>query len=101
MFAATSNPCPARCGVDTTLCLRPFAFHALGPTEACRSPRTSGVAMPGFIEPCDPVLRDKAPVGDSGLYEIKSDGYRAQLHVRRDDTVVYSRSGYDWTEQFA
>jgi bifunctional non-homologous end joining protein LigD len=56
--------------------------------------------MPGFIEPCDPVLRDKAPAGDNWIYEIKTDGYRAQLHVRVDDIVAYSRSGYDWTEQF-
>jgi bifunctional non-homologous end joining protein LigD len=34
------------------------------------------------------------------LHEIKQDGYRAQLHIREGKIVVYSRRGYDWTEQF-
>jgi bifunctional non-homologous end joining protein LigD len=55
---------------------------------------------PGFIEPCDPTLRDSAPSGAEWLHEIKSDGYRAQAHIRRGNAMVYSRSGYDWTEQF-
>src|SRR4051794_1637200 len=31
-----------------------------------------------FIEPCDPTLQEHAPVGDNWIYEIKTDGYRAQ-----------------------
>jgi bifunctional non-homologous end joining protein LigD len=56
---------------------------------------------PGFIEFCDPTLRDKAPTGREWLHEIKIDGYRAQVHLRAGKVTVYSRSGYDWTRQFA
>ena len=57
--------------------------------------------MPGFVEPCDPTLHQRAPTGDGWVYEIKTDGYRAQVHIRNGRVTVYSRSGYDWTEQFA
>jgi bifunctional non-homologous end joining protein LigD len=62
--------------------------------------------MPGFVEPCDPTLQGRAPTGEGWVYEIKTDGYRAQVHVRNRHVrnrgaTVYSRSGYDWTEQFA
>jgi bifunctional non-homologous end joining protein LigD len=56
--------------------------------------------FPGFIEPCDPTLREQAPDGSEWLHEIKIDGYRAQLHIQGGRIRVYSRSGYDWTEQF-
>src|SRR4051794_19799444 len=58
-------------------------------------------AIPGYIEPCDPTLREKPPRGDDWVYEIKADGYRAQLHVQDEDAKVYSRTGLDWTEQFS
>src|SRR5947207_1545589 len=57
--------------------------------------------MPGFIEPCDPTLHEHAPKGSEWVYEIKTDGYRAQVHIRDGKVTIYSRSGYDWTEQFA
>jgi bifunctional non-homologous end joining protein LigD len=57
-------------------------------------------AFPGFIDYCDPTLREKAPIGAEWVYEIKTDGYRAQVHIRDGQVTVYSRSGYDWTEQF-
>ncbi|UPJ44234.1 DNA ligase D [Bradyrhizobium sp. 40] len=58
-------------------------------------------AVPGYIEPCDPTLREKPPRGEDWVYEIKADGYRAQLHLRDGDPKVYSRTGLDWTEQFS
>lgn len=57
--------------------------------------------MPGFVEPCDPTLRERAPTGGSWVYEIKTDGYRAQVHIRQPRITIYSRSGYDWTDEFA
>src|SRR3954469_19978998 len=57
--------------------------------------------MPGFIEPCDPTLHETAPTGSGWVYEIKTDGYRAQVHIRAKRVTVYSRSGYDWTDEFA
>jgi bifunctional non-homologous end joining protein LigD len=35
------------------------------------------------------------------VYEIKADGYRAQIHARGSEVTVYSRRGLDWTAQFA
>ncbi|QQO16770.1 DNA ligase D [Bradyrhizobium diazoefficiens] len=58
-------------------------------------------AIPGYIEPCDPTLRETPPRGEGWVYEIKADGYRAQLHLDDGDVKVYSRTGYDWTEQFS
>ncbi|MBH5371732.1 DNA ligase D [Bradyrhizobium glycinis] len=66
--------------------------------------RVSGAtkaAIPGYIEPCDPTLRENPPRGEGWAYEIKADGYRAQLHLSDGDVKVYSRMGYDWTEQFS
>src|SRR3954463_2723063 len=57
-------------------------------------------AIPGYIEPCDPTLREKPPRGEDWVYEIKADGFRAQLHLRDGDAKVYSRTGLDWTQQF-
>ena len=56
---------------------------------------------PGFIAPCDPTLRERAPQGPDWLHEIKIDGYRAQLHIHDRPVLVFSRSGYDRTQQFA
>jgi bifunctional non-homologous end joining protein LigD len=58
-------------------------------------------AIPGYVEPCDPTLRLHAPKGGDWRFEIKADGYRAQLHVRPDGITVYSRTGLDWTGQFS
>ncbi|MGY8706077.1 DNA ligase D [Bradyrhizobium sp. 18BD] len=58
-------------------------------------------AIPGYIEPCDPTLRENPPRGEGWVYEIKADGYRAQLHLHAGDVTVYSRTGLDWTEQFS
>jgi bifunctional non-homologous end joining protein LigD len=45
-------------------------------------------------------LRERAPDGPGWLHEVKIDGYRAQLHVHGERITVYSRSGYNWTDQF-
>src|ERR1700716_2835570 len=64
-------------------------------------PGAKPAPYPGFIAPCDPTLRERAPEGSDWLHEIKIDGYRAQLHIHNGRVKVYSRSGYDWTEQFS
>src|SRR3954471_11326780 len=58
-------------------------------------------AIPGYIEPCDPTLREKPPRGEDWVFELKADGYRAQLHLRDGEAKVYSRTGLDWTDQFS
>src|SRR5918998_3994090 len=57
-------------------------------------------AFPGFIEPCHPTLAERAPTGAGWLHEIKADGYRVQVHIRRGRVSVYSREGLDWTDQY-
>ena len=66
-----------------------------------KSDQANKEPMPGFIEPCDPTLQQRAPSGTNWVYEIKTDGYRAQVHIRDRRVTVYSRSGYDWTDEFA
>ncbi|MBR0838820.1 DNA ligase D [Bradyrhizobium liaoningense] len=58
-------------------------------------------AIPGYIEPCDPTLRENPPRDEGWVYEIKADGYRAQLHLENENVKIYSRTGLDWTEQFS
>src|SRR3954447_26177590 len=62
--------------------------------------RASTTDAPGFIEPCHPASREEPPSGPEWLYEVKIDGYRAQLHINRSAVTIYSRRGHDWTRQF-
>src|ERR1044072_5488061 len=71
------------------------------PRSVARVPGARKTAIPAYIEPCDPTLRERAPQGDDWRYEIKGDGYRAQLHLHDRTVKVYSRTGLDWTEQFS
>lgn len=75
--------------------LRQSRSGVSGVPGACKA------AIPGYIEPCDPTLRESPPRGAGWVYEIKADGYRAQLHRDGGDIKVYSRTGLDWTEQFS
>jgi bifunctional non-homologous end joining protein LigD len=63
-------------------------------------PGAKRASFPGFITPCDPTLRERAPDGPRWLHEIKIDGYRAQVRIHHRRITVYSRSGYNWTDHF-
>jgi bifunctional non-homologous end joining protein LigD len=54
----------------------------------------------GLSEPSHPTDRNEPPTGGIWLHEIKSDGYRAQVHVRDGKATVYTRNGWDWTDRF-
>jgi bifunctional non-homologous end joining protein LigD len=56
---------------------------------------------PGFVPFCNPSLKAKVPIGAGWLYEIKFDGYRCQLHLNAGKAKAYSRSGNDFTRDFA
>jgi bifunctional non-homologous end joining protein LigD len=58
-------------------------------------------SIPTFIEPqlCKLVERPPAMVG--WAHEVKFDGYRVQLQVRRGEAHLRTRSGLDWTANFA
>src|SRR4051794_3699901 len=66
-----------------------------------RLPGARKLPIPRFVEPCDPTLREQAPEGGAWRYEIKADGYRAQLRLDGGDIELYSRTGLDWTAQFS
>lgn len=57
--------------------------------------------FPGFIEPVLAEQVDRVPRGDRWIHEIKYDGYRAQLHRANEDIRIFTRTGLDWTRQFA
>jgi bifunctional non-homologous end joining protein LigD len=41
------------------------------------------------------------PEGEKWQYEIKFDGYRAQLHKRGNKVRIFTSSGLDWSDKFA
>jgi ATP dependent DNA ligase domain len=63
-------------------------------------PGAKPAPFPGFVEPCHPTLRQKAPSGGGWLHEIKFDGYRTQAHVPNGGPAIHTRAGYDWTLRF-
>src|SRR4051794_22332169 len=56
--------------------------------------------LPGFrpFQPC--TLTDHIPVGGDWLFEMKFDGFAAQVAVSGSNVVVYTRNGHGWTRQF-
>ena len=67
--------------------------------DARALPGATAAPFPGFIKPCHPTLRDRAPSGERWVHEIKFDGYRAQAHLRQGRPAIYTRRAYDWTLQ--
>lgn len=65
-----------------------------------RQPIGIKTPFPGFIEPVLAEQVDRVPRGDRWIYEIKFDGYRAQLHIANQEIRVYTRRGLDWTRRF-
>lgn len=62
-------------------------------------------AFPGFIEPQLAERATAAPEGADWLHELKLDGYRIQIHIRRSSrpasdgrrATLLTRKGLDWT----
>ena len=57
--------------------------------------------IPSFIEPQLCMLVERPPSTPGWAHEVKFDGYRAQLRVQNGVASVRTRSGLDWTHQFA
>lgn len=75
------------------------------PPRKKRSPRrdsesTLSSPLPTFrpFQLC--TLTDTIPKGSDWLFEMKFDGYRAQIAISGSEVVVYTRNGHDWTQQF-
>ena len=60
-------------------------------------PGAKRAPFPSFIEPMHPSQHSKPPVGARWQYEIKLDGWRGQLHLRRGAANLFSRNGNDLT----
>jgi bifunctional non-homologous end joining protein LigD len=58
-------------------------------------------ALPDFIEPQLCKVVERPPPTAGWLHEIKFDGYRVQLRVQNGKARIRTRSGLDWTDQFA
>jgi bifunctional non-homologous end joining protein LigD len=75
------------------------------PPRKKRSPRRDSESTPRYALPtfrpfqlC--TLTDTIPKGADWIFEMKFDGYRAQIAISGSKVVVYTRNGHDWTEQF-
>jgi bifunctional non-homologous end joining protein LigD len=54
----------------------------------------------GFIPPQLLAPARQLPTGANWRYELKYDGYRAQVHVSAHGVRLFTRSGLDWTCRF-
>lgn len=70
-----------------------------GSAPAERPEAKSGA--PDFVAPMLASLVEDAPEGDDWLFEVKFDGYRAEVSAAGEDVRVFTRSGLDWTDRFA
>ena len=43
---------------------------------------------------------ETVPVGDDWLHELKFDGYRALLYIKKGKVQIVTRNGLDWTHRF-
>jgi bifunctional non-homologous end joining protein LigD len=77
----------------------------LKPTKPLKAPARSKTrtlkSMPTFIEPQLCKLVDRPPAAAGWAHEVKFDGYRVQLRVQGGEARIRTRSGLDWTDQFA
>jgi bifunctional non-homologous end joining protein LigD len=79
-----------------------FRMPAVEAAPSKRRPRrtdsesTRTYSLPEFrpFQPCT------IPVGGDWRFEMKLDGYRAQVAISGLEVVVYTRNGHDWTRQF-
>jgi DNA ligase D-like protein (predicted ligase) len=55
----------------------------------------------GLIPFMHPKLVDRPPEGPGWMHEVKFDGYRMQVQVKRGRATFLTRNGLDWTERFA
>lgn len=56
--------------------------------------------MADFIAPQLLVATKSLPEGTDWRYELKYDGYRAQVHVTARGVRILTRTGLDWTQRF-
>jgi len=87
--------------VDKTQSVLQSAAPATTVKGARRSKAAALKSLPTFIEPQLCKLVERPPTTAGWAHEVKFDGYRAQLRVERGAARIRTRSGLDWTDQFA
>ena len=55
--------------------------------------KRSGLAPAAFIDPCLPTRVENAPTAEGWVHEIKHDGFRLQIHARKDRVRLYTMTG--------
>ncbi|MEO9299846.1 DNA ligase D [Devosia alba] len=70
------------------------------PAKAKRGAKTSRV-LPTFRPLQLATLVSEVPEDRGWVFEMKYDGYRCQAAIAGDQVRLYTRTGKDWTEQFA
>tara|TARA_R110002124_G_scaffold114535_5_gene269185 strand:- start:7809 stop:10400 length:2592 start_codon:yes stop_codon:yes gene_type:complete len=86
---------------------KPDATWHSDPDKAVDNPisgktqRASKATLPAFREPQLATLVSEVPVGSDWVFEMKYDGYRCQAAIAGDQVRLFTRTGKDWTEQFA
>jgi ATP-dependent DNA ligase len=66
-----------------------------------RGPRGRPLSAPAaFIHPCQPTVAKQPPTGPGWAHELKHDGYRLQIHVRKNSVRLYTMNGADWTKRY-
>src|SRR5689334_24409856 len=66
-----------------------------------RNPRGRPLRAPAsFIHPCQPTVAERPPSGPGWVHELKHDGYRLQIHVRKNSVRLYTMNGADWTKRY-
>jgi bifunctional non-homologous end joining protein LigD len=86
---------------DKTPSVLQASAHAK-PQKAAKTPKGFPLkSLPTFIAPELCKLVERPPAVSGWAHEVKFDGYRAQLRVERAVAGIRTRSGLDWTDQFA
>ena len=71
------------------------------PSRSKTAKGKSLASLPPFIEPQLCKLVDRPPPLVGWAHEVKFDGYRTQLRLEKGKAQIRTRSGLDWTAQFA
>lgn len=78
---------------------RGVAEIARGAPARRRAREAPAAPPPRFVAPPLATLAGEPPAGQEWLFELKHDGYRAQLRVADGKATVLTRGGHDWTER--
>ena len=86
---------------------KPDAVWHSDPDKAVDNPapskpkKGSKAQPPAYQSPHLATLVTNIPSGTDWVFEMKYDGYRCQAAIAGDQVQLFTRTGKDWTEQFA